>query len=323
MDDEDDDLYGGSGNAPKIEEEESEDDVPLGTEVKPERVEASEEDDDSEDDIQITTERPEGSKADSVPPPRKDIKKAAQTPQEQPRSRPTSPDSSRPPPSKIRKLSPFPAQTTTSTLPTHNGKEGKDFPSLRTSTLDLSANPSFPPINKPITYLDIDVDLATHSKPWRLPGTDQTDFFNYGFDEYTWAAYCLRQQDMSGQVTQMKDQDAQFKAMLEGGGGAPGGMPGMPGMPPEMMQMMMQSGMDPGKMDMGAMMGMMGPMGNGASPHPGGQQGFQPPSGPGGGGFQDGGMGMEGFGGQGMGMMGQQQQGGGGRGRGRRGRGFY
>ncbi|KAK6395183.1 hypothetical protein LTR95_019553, partial [Oleoguttula sp. CCFEE 5521] len=274
----------------------------------------------------ITTERPEGSKADSVPPPRKDTKKAAQISQEQPRSRHTSPDSSRPPPSKVRKLSPLPSTstraTTTTTLPTHNGKEGKEFPSLRTSTLDLSANPSFPPINKPITYLEIDADLATHSKPWRLPGTDQTDFFNYGFDEYTWTQYCMRQQDMTGQVSQMKDQDAQFKAMLEGGG-APGGMPSMPGMPPEMMQMMMQSGMDPGKMDMGAMMGMMGGMGNGASPHPGGQQGFQPPSGPGGGGFQDGGMGMEGFGGQ-MGMMGQQQGGGGGgRGRGRRGRGFY
>jgi len=30
-------------------------------------------------------------------------------------------------------------------------------------------------------------------KPWRKPGADITDFFNYGFTEDTWRAYCDRQ----------------------------------------------------------------------------------------------------------------------------------
>lgn len=30
-------------------------------------------------------------------------------------------------------------------------------------------------------------------KPWRKPGADITDYFNYGFTEETWRAYCERQ----------------------------------------------------------------------------------------------------------------------------------
>lgn len=33
-------------------------------------------------------------------------------------------------------------------------------------------------------------------KPWRKPGADITDFFNYGFNEDTWRAYCERQKRM-------------------------------------------------------------------------------------------------------------------------------
>jgi hypothetical protein len=35
------------------------------------------------------------------------------------------------------------------------------------------------------TAFDIDID-EEESRPWRLPFTDLTDFFNYGFDEATW-----------------------------------------------------------------------------------------------------------------------------------------
>ena len=224
--------------------------------------------------------------------------------------------------------------------------------------------PSFPLPNstngesKPLLELDFDADLAEHSKPWRLPRTDQTDFFNYGFDEYTWTQYCIRQQTMAGTIGELKASDAQMKAMF--GGGGDGGMPGMPGMsgggggggmpgmpdPQQMMQQMMQSGMDPSKMDFQQFMGMMGGpggMGGGQqgqqnqggfggqqggfqSPNPQGQ-GFQAPNG------QGGGVNMDGFSPQQIAIMQQEQmgggqggggqQGGGGRGRGRRGRGFY
>lgn len=33
-------------------------------------------------------------------------------------------------------------------------------------------------------------------KPWRKPGADITDYFNYGFNEDTWRAYCERQKQM-------------------------------------------------------------------------------------------------------------------------------
>lgn len=33
-------------------------------------------------------------------------------------------------------------------------------------------------------------------KPWRKPGADITDYFNYGFNEETWRSYCERQKKM-------------------------------------------------------------------------------------------------------------------------------
>ncbi|KAM0691980.1 hypothetical protein Q7P36_008181 [Cladosporium allicinum] len=345
MEDEEDDLYGSA--APEASEQ-----TPANgdAQVKPEQVDASEgSDEDSDDDIQITTERPEGVKAESVPPRATSVK-----PQAAVHDRKNSIDPS--PPSKVQKTehaTATPGATTVRGAPTHHGKEGKDFPQVRTSNVDLNANPNWPGVNKPITLLDIDADLAENSKLWRLPGTDQTDFFNYGFDEYTWTQYCVRQQSMAGTIAQQKDEDMQMKAMLGmGGGDAGGGMPGMPGMPgpappgmpgmDQMMQMMSQ-GIDPSKMDMNSFMAMMGGGGHtpqpggpgfggqggfgGQSPHPQGQ--FQPPSGPSGGqGFGQN-MSMDGMSPQQIAIMQQEQsgmggQGGGGRGRGgRRGRGGY
>ena len=86
----------------------------------------------------------------------------------------------------------------------------------------------------------MDADLAENSQIWRLPGTDLTDFFNYGFDEYTWIQYCMRQNSMAEGIAEGKQNDAQMKMFFEGGGNnAPGGLSGMPpgmgppgGMPP-------------------------------------------------------------------------------------------
>ena len=33
-------------------------------------------------------------------------------------------------------------------------------------------------------------------KPWRRPGSDISDWFNYGFDEISWEAYCYRRRDL-------------------------------------------------------------------------------------------------------------------------------
>lgn len=128
-------------------------------------------------------------------------------------------------------------------------------------------------------------DLAEHDKPWRRPGADQTDFFNYGFDEFTWATYCLKQKMTRDGIKDAKNETAQFQMMFDappmpgmpgvgvpaggmvpGGVGGPaavapqappvqlapgmpgmgGGMPGVPDMTPDMMNAMMQQMMSSG-----------------------------------------------------------------------------
>ncbi|RMY69000.1 hypothetical protein D0863_06750 [Hortaea werneckii] len=340
MEEEDDDFYGGGerqqSGADATQAEGSQqvkvEQMDTGGDGEEEEEEEEEED---EDDVQFTLDKPtdatkaEPSRPSVRPTPSQDKTATVNKPE-------SGGKSSTPVPKQERSGSAAPVQQpqTTKGSFTYAGKEGKDFPEIRTSHLDLNTIPQWPASNGPpklLTDLDIDADLAEHSKPWRLPGTDQTDFFNYGFDEYTWTQYCLKQQSMAGQIGDMKAMDAQMKAMFGGGGGGPPGMgpggppggggggggpggipPGMPG-PEQMMQMMMQSGQDPSSMDFNQFMGMMGGGGppGGQSPMPGAGQGFQPPSGPSGG--------PDGM----MGIMGDHQQGGGGGRGGRRGRGRW
>lgn len=37
--------------------------------------------------------------------------------------------------------------------------------------------------------LDVNID-ALKEKPWRYPGVDITDYFNFGLDEESWKQYC-------------------------------------------------------------------------------------------------------------------------------------
>ncbi|CAI4228834.1 unnamed protein product [Auanema sp. JU1783] len=47
-----------------------------------------------------------------------------------------------------------------------------------------------------------DVDLATmDDRPWRKPGADITDYFNYGFTEDSWNTYCERQKKLRLEFT--------------------------------------------------------------------------------------------------------------------------
>jgi pre-mRNA 3'-end-processing factor FIP1 len=41
-------------------------------------------------------------------------------------------------------------------------------------------------------------------KPWRKPGADLTDYFNYGFNETTWKAYCLKQRQIRDELAAQK-----------------------------------------------------------------------------------------------------------------------
>ncbi|KAI5301042.1 cleavage polyadenylation factor subunit fip1 [Ascosphaera pollenicola] len=112
-------------------------------------------------------------------------------------------------------------------------KPGSAYPPVHASNIDVNANPVYPPANKPILSVDPDADLPGDDKPWRKPGTDLSDYFNYGFDEFTWASYCLKQQEtMKG----VEDQKKMIEDMTSFLSMVPGGMPGMPGPPQGMPQ---------------------------------------------------------------------------------------
>ena len=162
-------------------------------------------------------------------------------------------------------------------------RSGASYPAVKTSNIDVDTVPIYEPNGKLITDIDMDAGMSTHSfwdgvkltavipdfpeddKPWRRPGTDMTDYFNYGFDEFTWASYCLKQTSLRKEVTDSKKQMEDMQSFLS----MPGGMPAMPGMPamggpgdmpPEMQQMfqqMVSQGIDPTQMDPAAFMQMM------------------------------------------------------------------
>ncbi|KAL1713697.1 hypothetical protein EV715DRAFT_295829 [Schizophyllum commune] len=122
----------------------------------------------------------------------------------------------------------------------------------------------------------IDLDLAALAdKPWRRPGADLSDWFNYGFDEISWEAYCYRRRDLGELADVLKANVLNFSGMPEDQ---------LTQLPPEVRQMVMTGtnalmnnaaaggGMMPNAgmmMDMGGMMDMgmggggMGGMGGG------------------------------------------------------------
>ncbi|KAI9491060.1 Fip1 motif-domain-containing protein [Zychaea mexicana] len=115
---------------------------------------------------------------------------------------------------------------------------------------------------QPITEVDLD---SFEDRPWRKPGADITDYFNYGFNEVTWKAYCAQQKMFRENKKMMGDMDmSEFMpmgmmmppgAMVDGGMSL--GMPGMPnpmlgmppmGVPPPGMSSPAQSGSSPAVM---------------------------------------------------------------------------
>ena len=88
---------------------------------------------------------------------------------------------------------------------------GKDFQGPDPNTLPpATAPPSHPNIDPNlIGTLDgrsiLEVDLSSlNDKPWRRPGSDLSDWFNYGFDEISWEAYCYRRKELGDLATVLK-----------------------------------------------------------------------------------------------------------------------
>ncbi|KAI5172060.1 hypothetical protein NEFER03_1305 [Nematocida sp. LUAm3] len=49
----------------------------------------------------------------------------------------------------------------------------------------------------------MDADAFT-DKPWKKPGEDITDYFNYGFTETTWKEYLLKQRRLREEYTRSR-----------------------------------------------------------------------------------------------------------------------
>jgi pre-mRNA 3'-end-processing factor FIP1 len=74
----------------------------------------------------------------------------------------------------------------------------------------ITAPPSHPAIDptatgmlegRPIYEVDI---AALAEKAWRRPGSDISDWFNYGFDEISWEAYCYRRRELGDLAAVLK-----------------------------------------------------------------------------------------------------------------------
>ncbi|KAJ3024908.1 UNVERIFIED_CONTAM: cleavage polyadenylation factor subunit fip1 [Siphonaria sp. JEL0065] len=134
---------------------------------------------------------------------------------------------------------------------------------------------------------DLELD-SIEDKPWRKPGADITDYFNFGFNEASWRAYCTKQKSLREEAMMQKRIhvfEHNDQSMEQNFFGA--GMMGMQQqqkyqrIPPQqqfnpmnMMQMQMMRGMG-----MGAPpgMGMGGPPGMGMGPPGMAPPGMGPP----------------------------------------------
>jgi hypothetical protein len=47
-------------------------------------------------------------------------------------------------------------------------------------------------------------EVKDEDKPWRKPGADITDYFNYGFTEESWIAYCMKQKRIRAENSNFK-----------------------------------------------------------------------------------------------------------------------
>jgi len=74
----------------------------------------------------------------------------------------------------------------------------------------IPAPPSHPVIDPTVTGMlegrpVFEVDMtALADKAWRRPGSDISDWFNYGFDEISWEAYCYRRRELGDLAAVLK-----------------------------------------------------------------------------------------------------------------------
>ena len=90
------------------------------------------------------------------------------------------------------------AQSTTSIVPTAGAAAALKVP---TKGVDLDA-PGL--INDAPTFEYDLQEVKDEDKPWRKPGADITDYFNYGFTEESWIGYCMKQKRIRAENSNFK-----------------------------------------------------------------------------------------------------------------------
>ncbi|KAI9445402.1 hypothetical protein H4582DRAFT_2125721 [Lactarius indigo] len=272
------------------EEEDADQEAEAATE------DGSEEADESDEDIEFIMEpanrsldlrptRPAARSASSTAPPKATHPSGPSltteyTPRE--RGAPAKPPAAQPPSTSTPTT--WPVSTPTSPVPDSKPKtdDGIDPSALP----PVTAPPSHPAIDPTATgavegrsIFEVDV-AGLAEKAWRRPGSDISDWFNYGFDEISWEAYCYRRRELGDVAAVLKTNVVNFSGMPEdqlaqlppelrtmvmtgatammANGGAPMMQPAMnPMMAPEMGNMNMgPQMMNPMMASMGGEMGM-------------------------------------------------------------------
>jgi pre-mRNA 3'-end-processing factor FIP1 len=99
----------------------------------------------------------------------------------------------------------FDALGTTNTATTAAATKPTPKPQPTTSTnpsaQNIQSESSLPPEDESLFSLDLN---EFQDKPWRRPGADITDYFNYGFNEDSWTAYSTRQLEIKRATRQGK-----------------------------------------------------------------------------------------------------------------------
>ena len=82
-----------------------------------------------------------------------------------------------------------------SNAPTDSGPDPSTLPPATAPPSHPKIDPTIPGTLEGRSVLEVDLN-ALAEKPWRRPGSDLSDWFNYGFDEMTWESYCYRRRDI-------------------------------------------------------------------------------------------------------------------------------
>ena len=92
------------------------------------------------------------------------------------------------------------------------GPDPNTLPPARAPPSHPSIDPTAVGVMDGRSILEVDLN-ALAEKPWRRPGSDISDWFNYGFDEISWEAYCYRRREF-GDIASMLKNNVQVSIWL-------------------------------------------------------------------------------------------------------------